>query len=155
DSVVVIATRKGNPKHITTWDDLVKPGVSVISPNPISSGGARWNVMAAYGAASNRGIDKQAGVGYLDKLFPQIAVQDTSARASLQTFIGGKGDAMIGYENDAIFAQQKGQPLDYTVPDSTILIENPVAVTTNSAHPAQANAFVDFLYTPAAQRIFA
>jgi sulfate transport system substrate-binding protein len=155
DSVVVIATRKGNPKHISTWDDLVGPGVSVISPNPISSGGARWNTMAAYGAQSNKGADKAAGIAYLNKLFAAIAVQDTSARASLQTFVSGKGDAMIAYENDAIFAQQNGQPLDYTVPDSTILIENPVAVTTNSAHPVQAKAFLDFLYTPTAQQIYA
>jgi sulfate/thiosulfate transport system substrate-binding protein len=155
DSVVVIATRKGNPKNITTWDDLVKPGVSVISPNPVSSGGARWNVMAAYGAESGKGANQQAGIDYLNKLFPQIAVQDTSARASLQTFLNGKGDAMIAYENDAIFAQQQGQSLDYTVPDQTILIENPVAVTSDSTHPTEAKAFLDFLYTPAAQKIYA
>jgi sulfate transport system substrate-binding protein len=155
DSVVVIATRKGNPKNIKTWDDLIKPGVSVISPNPFTSGGARWNVMAAYGAESDKGADKAAGVTYLQKLFPSIAVQDNSARASLQTFVGGKGDAMIAYENDSIFAQQNGQALDYTVPDDTILIENPVAVTKNSAHVAQAKAFLDFLYTPTAQKIYA
>src|SRR5215475_4876374 len=155
DSVVVIATRKGNPRNIRTWDDLIRPGVSVISPNPISSGGARWNVMAAYGAESGKGADAAAGQAYLTKLFGQIAVQDTSARASLQTFVNGKGDAMIAYENDAIFARQNGQALDYTVPDSTILIENPVAVTTNSAHPVQAKAFLDFLYTPTAQKIYA
>src|SRR5215467_4242936 len=155
DSVVVIATRKGNPKNITTWDDLVKPGVSVISPNPFTSGGARWNVMAAYGAESDKGADDAAGQAYLDKLFPQIAVQDSSARASLQTFVNGKGDAMIAYENDAIFAQQNGQALDYTVPDATILIQNPVAVTSTSRHPQQAKAFVDFLYTQQAQLIYA
>jgi sulfate/thiosulfate-binding protein len=155
DSVVVIATRKGNPKGIKSWADLTRPGVSVISPNPFTSGGARWNVMAAYGAVSGKGADKTAGVNYLQSLFPQIAVQDNSARASLQTFVGGKGDAMIAYENDAIFAQQNHQPIDYTIPDSTILIENPVAVTTNSAHPAEAKAFLDFLYTPAAQKIYA
>jgi sulfate/thiosulfate transport system substrate-binding protein len=155
DSVVVIATRKGNPKNIKTWDDLVKPGVSVISPNPFTSGGARWNVMAAYGAESGKGADKAAGVAYLQKLFPNIAVQDNSARASLQTFVGGKGDAMIAYENDSIFAQQNGQALDYTVPDDTILIENPVAVTKNSAHPTEAKEFLDFLFTPAAQKIYA
>jgi sulfate/thiosulfate transport system substrate-binding protein len=155
DSVVVIATRKGNPKGIKSWADLTRPGVSVISPNPFTSGGARWNVMAAYGAVSGRGADKSAGVNYLQSLFPQIAVQDNSARASLQTFVGGKGDAMIAYENDSIFAQQNHQPIDYTIPDSTILIENPVAVTTNSAHPAEAKAFLDFLYTPAAQKIYA
>jgi sulfate/thiosulfate-binding protein len=155
DSVVVIATRKGNPKNIRTWDDLTKPGVSVISPNPFTSGGARWNVMAAYGAASHKGADKNAGVAYLQKLFPNISVQDNSARASLQTFVGGKGDAMIAYENDAIFAQQNGQSLDYTVPDDTILIENPVAVTKGSAHPTEAKAFLDFLHSTAAQKIYA
>ena len=155
DSVVVIATRKGNPKGIKTWDDLVKPGVSVISPNPFTSGGARWNVMAAYGAVSAKGTNKDVGVNYLKQLFPQIAVQDSSARASLQTFVNGKGDAMIAYENDAIFAQQNHQQIDYTVPDATILIENPVAITKNSAHPAEAKAFLDFLHTATAQKLYA
>lgn len=155
NSVVVIGTRKGNPKNIKTWNDLVKPGVEVISPNPFTSGGARWNVMAAYGQASNVGQDKQAGMDYLNKLFKNIAVQDDSARKSLQTFTNGKGDAIIAYENDMIFAQQKKQPVDYTVPDTTILIENPAAVTSNSAHPQQAKAFLDFLYTPEAQKIYA
>ena len=82
-------------------------------------------------------------------------MQDDSGRKSLQTFTGGKGDAFISYENEAIFAQQNGQALDYTVPDPTILIENPVAVTKDSAHPEQAKAFVDFLLSPAGQKIFA
>ena len=155
NSVVVIGTRKGNPKNIKTWADLVKPGTEVISPNPFTSGGARWNVMAAYGANSNVGVNQAAGVAYLNKLFKNIAVQDDSARKSLQTFTNGKGDAIIAYENDMIFAQQKKQPIDYTVPDNTILIENPVAVTSKSAHPAQAQAFVNFLYTATAQKIFA
>ena len=84
-----------------------------------------------------------------------MPVQDSSARASLQTFTGGKGDAIISYENEAIFAQHNGQAIDYTVPDATILIENPIAVTTNSAHPVQAKAFLDFLHTPDAQKIYA
>jgi sulfate/thiosulfate transport system substrate-binding protein len=155
NSVVVIATRKGNPKGIKTWDDLVKPGVQVITPNPFASGGARWNVLAGYGAKSNKSADKAAGVAYLDALFGNVPVQDTSARASLQTFTGGKGDAILAYENEAIFAQQHGQELEYTIPDSTILIDNPVAVTKNSTHPAEAKAFLDFLLSPAGQRIFA
>ena len=155
DSVVVIGTRKGNPKNIKTWADLVKPGTDVISPNPFTSGGARWNVMAAYGANSNVGKDQAAGIDYLSKLFKNISVQDDSARKSLQTFTNGKGDAIIAYENDMIFAQQKNQPVDYTVPDSTILIENPVAVTSDSAHPKQAKAFLNFLYTDTAQKIYA
>jgi sulfate transport system substrate-binding protein len=154
DSVVVIATRKGNPKGIRTWDDLTRPGTQVITPNPFTSGGARWNVLAGYGAKSNKGADKATGVTYLDALFHNVPVQDDSARKSLQTFTSGKGDAIIAYENEAIFAQRHHQPLDYTVPSSTILIENPVAVTKNSAHPAQAKAFLDFLHSPTAQKIF-
>jgi sulfate transport system substrate-binding protein len=155
DSVVVLVVRKGNPKHITTWADLIRPGVQVITPNPFTSGGARWNVMAAYGATSNKGADDAAGVSYLDTLFHHVPVQDSSARAQLQTFVGGKGDVMIDYENDAIFAQQHGQAVDYVIPDQTILIENPVAVTAKSAHPEQAKAFLDFLYSDTAQKIFA
>jgi sulfate transport system substrate-binding protein len=154
DSVVVIATRKGNPKNLRTWDDLIKPGVEVITPNPFTSGGARWNVIAGYGAKSAKNTDRAAGVAYLNALFKNVPVQDENARKSLQTFISGKGDAILAYENEAIFAQQSKQPLDYTVPDVTILIENPIAVTTNSAHPAEAKAFLDYLYTPEAQKIF-
>jgi sulfate transport system substrate-binding protein len=155
DSVVVLATRKGNPKGIKTWDDLTKDGVEVITPNPFTSGSARWNVLAGYGAKSDKGANKQAGLDYLGKLFPNVPVQDDSARKALQTFTGGKGDVMLAYENEAIFAQQKNQPIDYVVPDSTILIENPVAVTKKSAHPKEAKAFTDFLLTKPAQAIFA
>ena len=155
DSVAVIAVRKGNPKSIQTWADLTRSGTQVITPNPFTSGGARWNVIAAYGAASNVGKDDAAGLAYLDALFKNVPVQDNSARAQLQTFVGGKGDAMIDYENDVIFAQQRGQALSYVVPDQTIRIENPVAVTANSKHQEQARAFLAFLYSPAAQKIFA
>jgi sulfate/thiosulfate transport system substrate-binding protein len=155
DSVVVIGTRKGNPKNIRTWDDLVKPGVEVLTPNPFTSGGARWNVMAAYGAQSAHGKDDAKGLAYLNTLFHNVPVQDDSARKSLQTFTQGKGDAFLSYENEAIFAQKNGQPIDYTIPDSTLLIENPIAVTKQSKNPEKAKAFVDFLLTPAAQEIFA
>jgi sulfate/thiosulfate-binding protein len=155
DSVVVIGTRKGNPKNLRTWDDLVKPGVEVLTPNPFTSGGARWNVMAAYGAQSAHGKDDAKGMAYLNTLFHNVPVQDDSARKSLQTFTQGKGDAFLSYENEAIFAQKNGQPTDYTIPDSTLLIENPIAVTKQSKNPEKAKAFVDFLLTPAAQEIFA
>ena len=155
DSVAVIGVRKGNPKHIATWDDLAQPGVQVLTPNPFTSGGAKWNILAGWGAKSNKGADAATGNAYLQKLFANVPVQDSSGRASLQTFASGKGDAIISYENEAIFAQQHGQAIDYTVPDATILIENPIAVTANSAHPAQAKAFLDFLHTPAAQKIYA
>jgi len=155
DSVVVIGTRSGNPKKLKDWPDLTKSGVDVITPNPFTSGGARWNVIAGYGAESNVNQNEQAGLDYLGKLFNNVPVQDDSARASLQTFTSGKGDAILAYENEAIFAKQHGQALDYTIPKKTILIENPVAVTKNSEHPEQAKAFVDFLYTKTAQKIFA
>jgi sulfate/thiosulfate transport system substrate-binding protein len=155
DSVVVIGVRKGNPKNITGWADLTKPGIQVITPNPFSSGGARWNIMAAYGANSSNGTDQAAGTSYLKALFKNVPVQDSSARKSIQTFVSGKGDAFLSYESEAINAQLNGSAVDYVVPSSTILIETPVAVTSDSKHPAQAKAFVNFLYTPTAQEIFA
>jgi sulfate/thiosulfate transport system substrate-binding protein len=155
DSVVGIGTRKGNPKGIKTWDDLIKPGIQVITPNPFTSGGARWNIMAAYGSESNKGADDAAGLAYLTKLFHNVPVQDDSARKALQTFAGGKGDAVLDYEDDLIYAQKNGAAIDYTVPDSNILIENPIAITKGSTHPVQAKAFVDFLTSPAGQAIWA
>lgn len=155
DSVVALVVRKGNPKNIRTWDDLVKPGVQAITPNPFSSGGARWNVMGAYGARIKQGKSPAEAKAYLEQLFRNVPVQDKSARESLQTFVGGKGDAMIAYENEAIAAQQANQPVDYVIPDQTILIENPLAVVTKSKHPEQAKAFVDFLRSPQGQGIFA
>jgi sulfate/thiosulfate transport system substrate-binding protein len=154
DSVVVFVTRKGNPKNIRTWDDLVKPGVEVITPNPFTSGGARWNVMAAYGAQIKQGKSPEQATAYLEQLFRNVPVQDKSAREALQTFVGGKGDVMIAYENEAITAQQKDQQVDYTIPDQTILIENPIAVTTKSKNPEKAKAFVDYLLTPQAQQVY-
>jgi sulfate/thiosulfate transport system substrate-binding protein len=155
NSVVAIAVRKGNPKNIHTWADLVRPGVEVITPNPFSSGGARWNVMGAYGAQIEQGRTPAEARAYLLQLFKHVPVQDKSAREALQTFVGGKGDAMIAYENEAIAARQAGEPVDYVIPDQTVLIENPVAVTTRSRHAAQARAFVDFLRSPQGQGIFA
>lgn len=154
DSVTTFVVRKGNPKHIQTWADLLKPGVQVLTPNPFTSGGARWNIMAAYGAQLKLGRTPAQALDYLRELFTKhVPVQDKSARDALQTFTGGKGDVLLSYENEAITAQQKGAKVDYVTPDQTILIENPVAVT-KSAKP-QAKAFLDYLWTPAAQAVFA
>ncbi|WP_433417278.1 sulfate ABC transporter substrate-binding protein [Microtetraspora malaysiensis] len=154
-SIVVIGTRKGNPKNLKTWDDLVKPGVEVITPNPFTSGAARWNLLAGYGAKSGKGANQEAGLAYLDQLLHNVPVQDDSGRKALQTFTGGKGDALLTYENEAIFAQQNKQELEYVVPDATLLIENPVAITKDSAHPKEAAAFLKYLYSAEAQTIFA
>jgi sulfate/thiosulfate transport system substrate-binding protein len=153
NSVVVLTVRKGNPKHIRTWDDLLRPGIQVITPNPFTSGGAKWNIMAAYGAQIEQGRSEAEATQYLEKLFHQVAVQDKSAREALQTFAAGKGDVLISYENEAITAQQKGEAVDYVVPDQTIMIQNPIAVTKDAKKGAK--AFVAFARSDAAQRIFA
>jgi sulfate/thiosulfate-binding protein len=155
NSVVVFAVRDGNPKKIRNWSDLIGPGIEVITPNPITSGGARWNVMAAYGAQLKLGKTPKQATEYLTKLFQHVSVLDKSARESLQTFLSGKGDVLLAYENEAFFANKKGQKVPYVIPRSTILIENPVAVVKATAHPKEANAFVNFLRTPAAQKIYA
>ena len=154
DSVVVLMVRKGNPKGIKDWDDLVKDDVDVLEPNPFTSGGAKWNLMAAYGAQLEKGKSPQEAQQYLADLFKHVSVLDKSARESLATFSSGKGDVLLGYENEAILAQQKGEDLDYIVPDQTILIANPGAAPSGAKDPQLAKAFVDFLYTPAAQKIF-
>jgi sulfate transport system substrate-binding protein len=125
----------------------------VITPNPFTSGGARWNIMAAYGSQIAQGKSEAEATAFLKSLFGNVAVQDKSARDALATFTGGKGDVLISYENEAIAAQQAGEDIDYVIPDQTILIENPIAVTKDAKDKAR--AFVKYLYTPAAQAIFA
>jgi sulfate transport system substrate-binding protein len=154
NSVVVFAVRKGNPKGIKTWDDLIKPGVQVIEANPFASGGARWNVMAAYGAQLAQGKTDAEAVTYLNKLFHNVPVQDKSARDSLNTFTNGKGDVLLAYENEAIAAQQAGQDVEYIVPDQTILIQNPIAATANTKNAAKAKGFIAYLRSKAGQEIF-
>jgi sulfate transport system substrate-binding protein len=154
-SVVVFVLRNGNPKHIRTWDDLVKPGVDVVTANPFTSGGARWNVMAAYGSQLREGKKPAQAIKYLDTLFHHVVSQDTSGRNALNTFLAGKGDVLLTYENEAILAQQQNKPVYYLIPKATLQIENPVAVLQNSKSKSQAQAFVDFLYSPAGQKIWA
>ena len=155
NSVVAFTVRKGNPKGIRTWDDLLKPGVQVVTPNPFTSGGARWNTIAAYGAQLREGKTDGQAIGYLNELFAKhVVAQDKSARESLQTFLGGKGDVALTYENEAITAQQKGENVDYVIPKQTILIQNPTAVTSESHNAQAAKAFRDYLWTPAAQKVF-
>jgi sulfate/thiosulfate transport system substrate-binding protein len=153
NSIVVFAVRKGNPKNIRTWDDLIKDGIEVIEPNPFTSGGAKWNVMAAYGAQLEQGKTEQQAEEYLRQLFNNVPVQDKSAREALQTFAGGKGDVLLAYENEAITARQKGEEIDYVRPDETILIQNPIAETIGAGDKAK--AFVDFTRSQEAQRIYA
>jgi sulfate/thiosulfate transport system substrate-binding protein len=144
-SVVSFVVRKGNPRHIRTWDDLLKPGVDVINANPFTSGGAKWNILGAYA---------HGGLDYVEQLITKhIKVQPKSAREALQTFLGGRGDVLISYENEAILAQKKGENVDYVTPPDTFLIENPIAVTSKA--PPAARAFVAFALSEAGQERFA
>ena len=155
NSVVVFAVRDGNPKNIATWDDLVKDDVEVITPNPFTSGGAQWNVGAAYGAQLEQGKSKQEALEYIQQLFENVPVQPKGARESLQVFTAGKGDVLLAYENEAITAQQAGEDVDYVIPDQTILIQNPIAATATSGNPTAAKAFVDYALSTPAQEVFA
>jgi sulfate/thiosulfate-binding protein len=153
DSVVTLMVRPGNPKNIQSFDDLARNDVEVINPNPATSGGARWNVMAIYGSQIQQGRSEAGALDFVKQVIANTSVQDSSARDSLQTFSSGKGDVLVGYENEAIQAKAEGIELDYVTPDSTILIENPIAVTTDAGSSAQ--DFLDFLYTDQAQQDFA
>ncbi len=155
-SVVTFVVRRGNPKGITDWDDLIKPGIEVLTPSPFTSGSAKWNLLAAYGQASDAGKDAQAGLDYVRTLLEEnVKVQDKSAREALQSFISGNGDVLLSYENEAVTAQKKGQDVDYVVPDRTIRIEIPVAVTKTAESAAAARAYLDHLLSKPAQQMFA
>jgi sulfate transport system substrate-binding protein len=154
DSVVVFVVRKGNPDNIQSWDDLVSGDEEVLTPNPFTSGGARWNLMAAYGnAVLTEGKSPEEGQQYLSDLLDNVSVQDESARDAMGTFTSGKGDVLLAYENEAIAAQNAGEDIDYVVPDSTILIQTPLAATTDADDAAQ--KFVDYEYTDEAQQLWA
>ena len=165
DSIVAFAVRKGNPKGIKDWADLAKAGVEVLTPNPKTSGGAQWNIMALYGAALRGGVqgvpkgDDTAAQEFLKSVLKNVKVMDKDARTSLTTFEKGIGDVAITYENEVLVGRQHNQDYELVIPQSTILIENPIAIvdTYVDKHGTRkaAEAFVAFLYTPEAQQVFA
>jgi sulfate/thiosulfate transport system substrate-binding protein len=155
NSVVTLSVRPGNPKNIQSWEDLVTGDVEIITPNPATSGGAKWNIMAAYGSQIQQGRSEQEALDFVAQIFENTSVLDDSARDSLQTFASGKGDVLIGYENEALQAQDEGIDLEFVIPDQTILIENPAAVTTEAQDPEAAQALLDFILTDEGQQIFA
>jgi sulfate/thiosulfate-binding protein len=153
-SLVSFIVRKGNPKGIKTWDDLLKPGVQVLTPNPFTSGAAKWNLLGAYGAKSDGGKNPQAGLAFLKELITKhVKVQDKSGRDALNTFTSGTGDVLLSYEYEATTAQKKGQDVDFVTPDDTIKIENPIAIT-KDAKP-EAKSFLDFVLSKPGQEKFA
>jgi sulfate transport system substrate-binding protein len=153
DSVVVIVVRKGNPLHITGWDDLIKPGVKIVTPDPASSGSAKWNVLAAYTHVTAHGGTPAQAQQYLTSFFKNVISKPSSGANATTTFTQGTGDVLISYENEAIGARQKGAAVDYIVPQDSILIENPAAVTVSA--PQAAKDFLAFALSDAGQRIFA
>jgi len=159
-SVAAIVTREGNPKGIKTWADLAKPGVKVITANPKTSGGARWNFLALWGSVTKTGGDENKALDLSTKVIKNAPVLPKDAREASDAFFKqGQGDALINYENEMILAKQNGQNVPYVVPDVNISIDNPIAVVDKNVdkHGTRevAEAFVKYLYTPEAQREFA
>jgi len=154
DSVVVITVRKGNPDGIKTLDDVLTKDVDVVTPNPFSSGAARWNIMAVYGNAINEGKSPDQALADVKTLLEKAVAQPGSARDALAAFTQGEGDVLLGYENEAIKAVDEGEDVEYVVPPSTILIETPIAVTTDAPEPA-AQDFLNYIWSDAGQELWA
>ena len=155
-SVVSLVVRKGNPKNIKDWDDLLQPGIEVVTPSPLSSGSAKWNLLAPYAAKSNGGQDAQAGLDFVTKLVTEhVKTRPGSGREATDVFLQGTGDVLISYENEAINTERQGKPVEHINPPQTFKIENPVAVVTTSAHVDKATALNNYLFTPEGQKIWA
>lgn len=163
-SVVAFGVRKGNPKGIKTWEDLAKPGVEVLYPNPKTSGGAMWDILAVYGAglaharAQKAPQPEAAAAALLKAIQKNVRVMDKSGRESVTTFERGVGDVIVTYENELLPRIQAGRPYELIVPAETVLIENPAALVDRHADKhgvhAVAEAFIAFLHGPEAQRAF-
>jgi sulfate transport system substrate-binding protein len=152
DSVVVIAVRKGNPEGIRSFDDLLTKDVDIITPNPASSGSARWNIMAVYGSQLEQGKSPAQALAAVKTVLTKTIAQPGSARDATAAFTRGQGDVLLAYENEAIKAQDEGEEIEYIVPESTIQIEIPIA-TTKSA-PAVSKKFLDYVWSEEGQKIW-
>ncbi|HEY8301364.1 MAG TPA: extracellular solute-binding protein [Jatrophihabitans sp.] len=153
DSVVVICVRPGNPKHITGWNDLIKPGIGIVTADPASSGSAKWNILAAYEQVISQGGSQSQAEAYLGKFFKNTVAKADSGSDAAKTFLSGTGDVLISYESEAITARQAGEKLDYIVPKQSFLIQTPVAVS--KAAPTAAKDFLTYVESDAGQKIFA
>src|SRR3954452_3214609 len=151
-SVVALVVRKGNPKHIDSWDDLVKSDIGIITPNPASSGSAKWNLLAAYGSVLAGDGSESDAAAYMTKFFDNTVALPDSGRDATTAFEGGNGDVLLSYENEAILARQGGADFDYVVPDTTLKIENPCTVTDGA--PSAAQDFVDFVKSDEGQKLY-
>jgi sulfate transport system substrate-binding protein len=155
-SVVTLVVRNGNPRHIKDWDDLLQPGLEVITPSPLSSGSAKWNLLAPYAVKSAGGKNPQAGLDFVEQLISDhVKLRPGSARDATDVFLQGTGDVLISYENEAIAVERKGKPVQHVNPPQTFKIDNPIAVLTTSSHLETATAFKNFQYTAPAQKLWA
>jgi sulfate/thiosulfate transport system substrate-binding protein len=152
-SVVVFAVREGNPEGIETWQDLIQPGIEIVTPNPASSGAARWNALAAWGQVIESGGTEADAEAYVTSFFNNVVALPNSGRDATTAFLGGTGDVLMAYENEAILAHQNGEEFDYLIPETTMLIENPGAVLID-ANP-KAEQWLDFVLSEDGQRQFA
>lgn len=153
NSIVVLGVRDGNPKNITGWDDLIKPGVEIVTANPASSGAARWNALAAWGHVTENGGTEAEATEFVNQLFANVVSLTNSGRDATQSFLGGAGDVLLAYENEAILAAQNGNGFEYVIPDTTLLIENPGAILQESSSVSQ--DWLDFVLGEEGQRQFA
>lgn len=154
NSVVVMVVRKGNPQGLQSLDDLQSKDVEVITPNPFSSGSARWNIMAVYGNAIQAGASPQEALAQVKTVLEKTVAQPGSGRDALSAFTQGQGDVLLSYENEAIKAEEEGEDVEYIVPPSTIQIETPIAVTKDAPEPA-AEDFLNFIWSDQGQEIWA
>jgi sulfate/thiosulfate transport system substrate-binding protein len=152
-SVVVFAVREGNPEGIETWEDLIQPGIEIVTPNPASSGAARWNALAAWGQVIESGGTEADAEAYVTSFFNNVVALPNSGRDATTAFLGGTGEVLMAYENEAILAHQNGEEFDYLIPETTMLIENPGAVLID-ANP-KAEQWLDFVLSEDGQRQFA
>lgn len=152
DSVVVFGVQSGNPKHIQTWDDLLQPGVQIVTPDPGSSGSAKWNLLAAYGAYLKETGSPAGAEADMKRFMANVVAWPSSGRDATTAFQNGTGDVLLSYENEVILARQSGQQLDYVDPSTSLLIENPCAVTTGA--PSAAADFLAFQKSAAGQRLY-
>lgn len=152
-SVVVLGVREGNPKNIQGWDDLIKPGVGIVTANPASSGAARWNALAAWGHITQNGGTEAEATDFVTKLFANVVSLTNSGRDATTSFLQGNGDVLLAYENEAILAAQNGQGFEYIIPETTLLIENPGAIL-KDATPAAAD-WLEFVLGKEGQKQFA
>jgi sulfate transport system substrate-binding protein len=152
-SVVVLVVRSGNPKDITSWDDLAEPGVGIVTPNPASSGSAKWNLLSAYGHVLANGGSEKDAQAFIKDFFTNVVALPDSGRDATTAFESGNGDVLLSYENEAILARQSGADFDYVIPDETLLIENPCTVTTDASDAAK--SFLEYQKSEEGQQAYA